>query len=65
MGIDTEREPNADEDEFTATLSPELRAQEEYLRAQIAARPPMSSRPPPGLYGQDGREPECENLSTP
>lgn len=60
MGI----HPEPVEDEFTASLTPELRAQEEYLRAQIAARPPMSSRPPPGLYGQEERDTECENLST-
>ncbi|MCT2584691.1 hypothetical protein [Actinophytocola gossypii] len=36
--------------------TPELRAQEEYLRAQVAAGAPMSSRPSPSQYGRNGRE---------
>jgi len=47
---DEPREAETDDD-FADTLSPELRAQEEYLRAQVAVKRPMSSRPPPGLYG--------------
>ncbi|WP_460402208.1 hypothetical protein [Actinophytocola sediminis] len=40
--------------DFADTLSPELRAQEEYLRAQIAAGAPTAAQPPPELReGED------------
>lgn len=41
------------EDDFAGSLTPELRAQEEYLRAQIATRGPTDPAPPP-----DQLEPE-------
>jgi hypothetical protein len=36
MDAEPDAEPEDELDEFTTSLSPELRAQEEYLRAQVA-----------------------------